>query len=403
MKVGIYAVALGLFLCTAGARADSEKDALPPVVQRMVSLYGPVKPPAALYPTLQKDPLGHLLALQRRHWGAAWISSTFYDWRTVSQYRRNPGLHLGYDIALPFGTPVSAGWDGVVVAVVPWTASEWGVTVRGADGSEVTYGHITPVVSEGRHITTGEVIGRIASDHVDIKMRDRHGSYVPFGEKNAGIPVAVAAPAVSRNSILTSWLVAKSSLEQAEEDLFLARNAGKKWALEKRSAERQLEVLDRTLQQLNDTDGESLVSRRRLEELKAERSRAQSSLEAVKGKEKATPSQLEQNVRTSKSNLSAIEAWAKMQGLTWRDVEALLSKTLASDSKLKEQAAQTPEPTQLSLNDLKARVSKGAERLVSLEQLYQAGGMSAQEIEDERLRQKLLEEEYNLRERRKYK
>jgi hypothetical protein len=399
MRIGNIVIGLSLLLSTTGAWADSGQTARPVVVERMVKMYGPAQPPASLLPTLQKDPLGHLLALQRRHWGAAWISGTFYDWRTVSKYRRNAGLHLGYDIALPFGTPVSAGWDGTVVAVVPWTSSEWGVTVRGADGTEVTYGHITPGVVHGQRVSTGDTVGRIASDHVDVKMRDSRGNYIPFGE-GAGTAPLVAQPAVSRNSILTSWLVARSSLQQAEEDLFLARNAGQKWALEKRSAERQLEVLNRTLDHLNSAESEGLVSRRRLEELKAERALAEKALKAVAGKEKATPRQLEQNVRTSKANLEAVEGWAKLQGLSWQDVEKLIQKTLAGDSKLREKASQA-DTVQLSLAELSERKKKGAERLKNLEELYRAGGISAQEIEDERLRQKLLEEEYNLRERRK--
>ena len=230
-------------------------------------------------------------------------------------------------------------------------------------------------------------------------MRDRQGNYVPFGEGTGTVPL-VAQPAVSRNSILTSWLVARSSLQQAEEDLFLARNAGQKWALEKRSAERQLAVLNRTLDHLNSVESEGLVSRRRLEELKAERALAEKALKAVSGKEKATPNQLEQNVRTSKANLEAVEGWAKLQGLSWQDVEKLIQKTLAGDSKLREKASQTG-PVQLTLTQLSEQKKKGAERLKNLEELYRAGGISTQEIEDERLRQKLLEEEYNLRERRK--
>lgn len=394
IKQSLLTIALAATALTPGW-CQAEPANLPIVVERMVKMYGPAKPPAV---SLQKDPLGHLLALQRRHWAPAWVTSTFYDWRTVSKYRRNAGLHLGYDIALPFGTPVSAGWAGTVTAVVPWTASEWGVTVRGVDGSEVTYGHISPSVSVGRPIAPGDVVGRIASDHVDVKMRDSLGRYVPFGESSSGV-VAVVQPAASRNSILTSWLVAKNSVEQAEDDLFLARNAGQKWELEKRSAQRQLETLDRTLAQLKSDETNGLVSRKRLEELKAERARAEKTLKLVAGKEKATPVQLEKNLTMSRANLSAIESWAKSQGLGWSDVQSLINKTLAADSNLQKQAVAPPQ--EMTLDQLKTKKEQSAERLKNLEQLYQAGGMSTQEIEDERLRQKLLEEEYNLRLRRK--
>lgn len=400
MKLNRKIIALTLAaLCTTTALCETETSNLPAVVERMVKMYGPVQPAAAFIPSLQKDPLGHLLALQRRNWGAAWVTSTFYDWRTVSRYRRNAGLHLGYDIALPFGTPVSAGWAGTVVAVVPWTSSEWGVTIRAADGSEVTYGHISPTVQNGQQIVPGDTVGRIASDHVDVKMRDNLGRYVPFGEETRS-PIALDQPAASRNSILTSWLVAKSSLEQAEDDLFLARNAGKKWELEKRSAQRQLDTLNRTLEHLSAEDRDGLVSRRKLEELKAERSRAERTLKAVSSKEKASPHQLEQNLRLSRANLSAIESWAASKGLGWKDVENLVKKTIASDSQLRKETGPAPS-SNLTMEQLKKRKESGSERLKNLEQLYQAGGMSTQEIEDERLRQKLLEEEYNLRARRK--
>ena len=51
----------------------------------------------------------------------------------------------------------------------------------------------------------------------------------------------------------------------------------------------------------------------------------------------------------------------------------------------------------MSLEELKSRRDKGRNQLARLEDLYASGGMSQQEITDERLRQELLEEEYQLR------
>jgi len=70
--------------------------------------------------------VGGLVALQRTLCPGAVLTGGFYDWRTVSRYRRNAGLHLGYDIAMPAGTPVRAGWPGTVVSVAPWTEGEVG-------------------------------------------------------------------------------------------------------------------------------------------------------------------------------------------------------------------------------------------------------------------------------------
>src|SRR5690606_25498264 len=131
------------------------------------------------------------------------MTSTFYDYRTVSQYRRNPGLHPAYAIAMPFGSAVSAGWDGVVTDVIPWTDTEWCVTVTDASGVSVNYGHITPMVSVGQPVRAGSVIARIQADHVDVKMRDASGQYIPFGENskaNAMAAMATAAPVVDRKA-----------------------------------------------------------------------------------------------------------------------------------------------------------------------------------------------------------
>jgi Peptidase family M23 len=402
----VLGLALGLLLPPRVAWGESPPiTAVPAVVERLTTLYGPATLPETLSPALQKDPLGHLLALQRRQWSQAWVSGTFYDWRTVSKYRRQAGLHLGYDIALPFGVPVSSGWSGVVTSVIPWTSTEYGVTVRMVDGTEVTYGHISPAVSVGDSVVTGQTIGQIAADHVDVKMRDRSGHYLPFGEKSnpAAVGPHASYPKAGRNSILTAWLVAKSSAQQAEEDLFLAQNASQKWALEKRSAERTKIALDRTLDQIKDSDLEGLLSRRRLEEIKAERSSAERTLKTIESRKRASTKQLERTKNRSLEHLDAISAWARSEGLDWQDVEKLIQRTVANDEKLQKQVQDTSVGAiALTLEQLKMRVDQGAIRLDQLEELYLAGGLSRTEIEDQRLQQKLLQEEYNLRRRRNY-
>jgi len=400
LKKTIGALALALSLGTAPTLGQTTGSApSSAVIQRLTKLYGPVQPvPASLIPGLQKDPLGHLVALQKRFWPAAWVTSTFYDWRTISKYRRHAGLHLGYDIALPLGTPVAAGWGGEVTAVVPWTDTEYGVTVRSPDGTQVTYGHISPLVYAGSQVRAGQVIGKIASDHVDVKMRDSGGRYVPFGEDSrsgatsvAGIP---SASKTDRNTILTTWLVAHSALKQAEDDLFLARNASQKWSLEKRTAERKIELLDATLERLSGDDTEGLVSRKKLEELKAERRQAQETLAGVNLRSRATPQKLEQQRNLAGRNLDAVESWARAEGLTWNDALQLAQKAVSPSDE------PVSDTSRLTLDGLKLQVEEGAQRLEELEALYQAGGLSQREIEDQRLRQRLLQEEFNLRQKR---
>lgn len=109
------------------------------------------------------------------------ITGRFHDWRSVSQYRSHAGLHLGYDIALNAGRAVPAGWPGRVTAIIPWTATEYGVQVQLANGYFVTYGHITPAVSEGQGISAGTTVGHICRDHVDIKVRSASGGYFDWG------------------------------------------------------------------------------------------------------------------------------------------------------------------------------------------------------------------------------
>ena len=156
--------------------------------------------------------LDHLLAVEKQCWSPAWVSSGFYDWRTVSRYRRQAGLHLGYDIAMPYGYPVAAAWSGTVVAVTPWTSSEFGVTVLSSQGWEVTYGHISPTVKVGTPVACGTVIGTIASDHVDVKMRDHTGAYVPFS-KNAPVLVQREPKEILKEYEETSLKVSRLEIE----------------------------------------------------------------------------------------------------------------------------------------------------------------------------------------------
>lgn len=124
--------------------------------------------------------LDALLAQQRRGDPGCYVSSGFYDPRSVSRYRRYPGLHNGYDIAMLAGSPVRAAWPGQVVAVTVWYGDEFGITVRGRDGVEVTYGHLAPAVWPGDRVEPGQVLGQVVVDHVDVKMRDARGAYVDF-------------------------------------------------------------------------------------------------------------------------------------------------------------------------------------------------------------------------------
>lgn len=139
--------------------------------------------------------LDTLLAWQRRSYPSAVVTSGFYDSRGVSRYRRQAGLHLGYDIAMPYGTPVRAAWPGRVVDLVPWTHDEWGVVVELGDGTRATYGHVHPLVSVGERIQRGQIVARIASDHLDVKMRDTQGRPLDYAAlREPRLPTLAALP-----------------------------------------------------------------------------------------------------------------------------------------------------------------------------------------------------------------
>ena len=107
-------------------------------------------------------------------------------------------------------------------------------------------------------------------------------------------------------------------------------------------------------------------------------------------------------LRSSQADLESIESWAKTENLTWRDVEHLISESISQDEKLKQLNPQdSTRPGELTLEELDEKRKAGSARLEKLELLYSAGGLSQSQIEDRRLKQQLLEEEYELRRRRK--
>jgi hypothetical protein len=399
------ALLLGALIAPSALAEGVKSYQVPAVIKKLTEKYGgPGLSQRSSTPVVtQADPLGHLVALQRQHWAQAWVTSTFYDYRTVSQYRRNPGLHLGYDIALPYGCSVSAGWEGTVTDIIPWTDTEYGVTVTDPSGLSVTYGHITPLVSIGQRVRAGSVIARIASDHVDVKMRDSAGQYVPFGEgsKANSMALASAAPVVDRKALLTAWLVAKTSADQADEELFMKENASQKLAIEKRSAERRVAVLENSVKELSLPENSALVSRKKLEEMKAELSQARATLKKVQSQNQLSTAQLKKQAQTNRANLKAFESWAKSEGLRWKDVEQLVAATVSTDVSLSKNVQKAKKETiaarSLTLAELEAKRSEGRKQLAELEELFAAGGMSLQEITDERLRQELIEEEYALK------
>lgn len=241
--------------------------------------------------------LDHLLSVEKGCWSPAWVSSGFHDWRTVSKYRSRAGLHLGYDIAMPFGSPVAAAWSGVVVAVTPWTSTEYGVTVKSPEGWEVTYGHIAPGVSVGAKVHSGTIIGTIASDHVDVKMRDATGAYVPFDQQS---------PAVLQRSAES---LVEDYKKQREEQMRLdARQRVLATSLQ--SEEERLQSVRRKLTKARKLAQSGLLSMQELQELEFRSSQA-----ANRPNRAQTLLALQSELKTVEENLATLIEEAQRRGI----------------------------------------------------------------------------------------
>ncbi|MCW5871954.1 MAG: hypothetical protein KIS61_32190, partial [Candidatus Eremiobacteraeota bacterium] len=94
-KFVLAAALLGLLPGLAGATE----------FERLTQFVGsnPTTPAAATPMTL-----GQLLATARTKYPEAVVTGRFSDPRSVSIYRSHPGLHYGYDVAMPAGTVVPA-------------------------------------------------------------------------------------------------------------------------------------------------------------------------------------------------------------------------------------------------------------------------------------------------------
>ena len=171
-----------LLLCSTSLGLASELDRLAQFMQS-----GPASAASA------SMTLGQLLSGLRSKFPQAVVTGRFSDPRSVSIYRSHPGLHYGYDVALPAGAVVPAAWPGEVVAITPWYGQEHGISVVSGQ-REATYGHLIPLVKSGQHVEVGQPLGIVARDHVDVKMRGPAGEFIDFGAGDAEFTTAVVTP-----------------------------------------------------------------------------------------------------------------------------------------------------------------------------------------------------------------
>jgi Membrane proteins related to metalloendopeptidases len=90
--------------------------------------------------------------------------SSYYGWR-VHPISGEKNYHMGIDIAVPQGTPILAGHDGVITDV-GYDAGGYGnyVVITGDDGLVSKYAHCDSVsVSIGQEVTAGDAIATVGS------------------------------------------------------------------------------------------------------------------------------------------------------------------------------------------------------------------------------------------------
>lgn len=396
-------LALGFTLAGTGPEAGAEPPGTPssrriPAVTR--SLSSRYKLPNALAPGSQHSvrDLSDYVALQQRHFPGAVVTSGFYDWRTTSRYRSRAGLHLGYDVAMPYGCPFSAGWAGVVTAITPWGGEEYGITVVEPGGRSTTYGHVAPRVAVGQQVQAGEILGTIAYDHVDVKMRDAQGNYIDFGGNARVVPAPSWAFGMSREALMAQWLLAKNAMELAEEE-------GRKEKLDRQKRAIQIQALEQKVPTLRESQKlmaeyveQGLVSRLSVEENLEELQAAQRELKRLRDLQSGSPKRLKQldlDVKNGAKRLSLAQQQARAQGIGWKDVEAFVQATIANDKALARSVSAYKKNAAVKNATLLAQTRKEWEQcrdqLKAFEELFEMGGISRVELEESRTKFKLLD------------
>ena len=104
-------------------------------------------------------------------------NETFGDWRT----------HDGIDIAAEVGTQVLAACSGTVTQVIDDDLMGTSVTIAHDGGYETIYSNLqsVPTVSEGQHVSAGEVIGSVGCTSIAEFAIPAH---LHFGVTKDGVP-----------------------------------------------------------------------------------------------------------------------------------------------------------------------------------------------------------------------
>ena len=305
---------------------------------------------ASSAPSKEKSDLESYYAFIRRYDPYAIITGGFSDWRTVSVYRRQAGYHLGYDIALPAGFLVPSGWSGKVVSVEQWASNEWGISILLDNGYIVTLGHLSPTVSIGDKILPGMIVGSVAIDHVDIKIKDNNGNYIDFGKTKGLVPLSPDAVFLSGAAIYLDP-AAKAKIIKAKQQELALRTSFFSIMTEYLKEEKQI-LLDAEseLEKMKKLKEEDLISASKLKEA-------------------------ENDLKTQKEEFANIQKGYDFQK---KRIEALRKELKAYNAK---ELAPKKEATNLKNTD-KERLKQAQEKAEKYKRLYADGAVSKSEKDD---------------------
>ncbi|MGM9992922.1 MAG: peptidoglycan DD-metalloendopeptidase family protein [Candidatus Bruticola sp.] len=390
LSLFLWGISTGFWAVAAQADKVPSSTVVPEVVKAAQKKYG-LPPQQPSFTQNKVTSLADLVNLQRRSCPWACVTSTFYDYRSVSIYRRRAGLHLGYDIAMQAGSAARAGWPGTVVSIAPWSDSEWGVTVASANGIEVTYGHIVPSVRLGQIVNTGDPVGTIAINHVDVKMRDSDGSYIPFGENQKQNVIADSLqiqPTTSREQLMVAWLSAYNNEETIKEEAEARTREDKLNQIERQKLEERYTEKRVALRNMEEYFKQGLVSRLEVEKTRKNLETTRQELLKVKISQKEQPEKLkklQKQLSMCQQRTKKAKKEAEKLGITWKDVQAFVNNLVAQDQVLSKTVKSYKKDKQEAyiqeLLQVKSELHQCQRTLASQEELYQAGGLPQKEIE----------------------
>ncbi|MHB2020862.1 MAG: peptidoglycan DD-metalloendopeptidase family protein [Candidatus Xenobia bacterium] len=334
--------------------------------------------------------LDQLLAVIHRSHPEAQVTGSFYDWRTESIYRRNAGLHLGYDIAYGAGNLVPAAWPGRVVAISNWFGQEYGVTVD-TNGYRTTYGHISPVVKEGELVFTGQPLGRIVHDHVDVKMRNPQGDYVDFGAHSnmaGAIPVSLGPPIPAGNTregAVMQLLIAQETFYQAQDDVKQAADHLKLVETSESSLSKDVLRLEKQVPQMHQYFDQGLVAKVDVAAAETKLKSSRASLSHYRqqlGEARTRLSSARQELAAAHNQLDLVRQTNRRMGVGDADALAFVKDYVGRHPHV----MQTVDKQGFVATHVSGDAVKEKQRLDLLERLFEDGAVSRREVDDERAR-----------------